>query len=146
MAAPSLTGPRNRLLNMMSDACTITRTTATPVDDAIDPLTLKPAPVSGETPTTVYTGACFVTEPTATSSDTLAQPDQSPAELGLYDVFLPHDAAMPQPGDVVTLTTVGDVAMVGLVLVVTAVTVSTLNLARVAHTQTVTPARPVHGR
>lgn len=126
----------------MGDACVITHTTATPVDDAIDPLTLKPVASSGETPTTVYTGKCFLSPSVATD----VKPEGAPVELGGYTVVLPWDAPLPSPGDTVTVTAAVDPAMVDMVLTILSTEVASLDLARVMHAQSLTALQPLHGR
>jgi hypothetical protein len=98
----SLAGPRRIIEAMMTDACTITTTTATPVDDAIDPDTLKPVPVPGETPTTFYSGPCFWTS--LYGGEDLKSPGAAPVELGDGWLFLPSTAGVPTPGAKVTMT------------------------------------------
>jgi len=127
----------------MVDTVTITHTTATPVDDAINAATGKTVPSAGETPATTYTGAAFISPTTSVA----AKPGQAPVGLDAYTLVLPFDAPEPTPGDQATVTaSAAEPALVGLILVVLSAEAHTLNLARVVSTQVLTPARPVHGR
>ncbi len=125
----------------MRDTVTVAHTTAGPVDDAIDPNTLKPVAGSGETPTTVYTGKALVVPDSAN----LVSPDGTEVERNLYRVLLPASAPLPSPGDVITLTTAVDPALTAKTLVVDSSEGSSFNAARVVHARLLTAARPVHG-
>ena len=142
--AVSLAGPRRTLEAMMTDSCTITTTSATPVDDAIDPNTLKPVPVPGETPSTLYAGRCFWTS--QFGGEDLKAPGNAPIELGDGWLFLPSTAPVPPPGAKVTITaSLNDAALVDLEAVVVSDDQSTLNIARAVRCRTFTPGRPIHG-
>lgn len=125
----------------MLDTIEISRTTATPADDAIDLTTGKPIPGAGETPTVVYLGKAFLSP----DQSRTAKPDGAPVEVGVYQLFTPWDSPLLVPGDVGKLTAAQDPAMVNLTLTVTAIEVSSLNLARVARVEVITPTRPIHG-
>lgn len=140
MVAPS-PGLKTLLERWMTDTVTITHTTSTPVDDAIDPNTLKPIPNAGETPTTVYSGRCFIVP----RGNRLTAPGSAPIEVDAYDILIPPDADLPATGDKATMGTAADPSMVDAVLTVETVERSSFSGARVIRCRDLIPARPIHG-
>jgi len=125
----------------MHDTVTMAHTTAGPIDDAIDPNTLKPVANSGETPTTIYHGKALMVPDTAAMSS----PDGTEVELNRYRVLVPATAPLPSPGDTITMNAAVDPALTGKVLVVDSAAASSFNAARVVTCRLLTAARPVHG-
>lgn len=137
----SLTTLQRGVERHMHDTVTVSHTTAGPIDDAIDPNTLKPVPNVGETPATIYTGKALIVPDTSAMSS----PDGTEVEVNRYRVLLPASAALPSPGDTITMTAAVDSALTGKVLVVDSAEASSFNAARVVTCRLLTAARPVHG-
>lgn len=125
----------------MKDLVVVAHTTAGPVDDAVDPNTLKPIANVGETPVTTYTGKALIVSDAASMSS----PDGTEVEVNRYRVLLPAAAPLPAPGDTITMTTAVDPALTAKVLVVESSDASSFNAARVVHARLLAPARPLHG-
>jgi len=119
----------------------ITHTTANPTDDAVDPNTLKPVPVAGETPTSIYSGRCLLFP----RGNRLAAPTGAPIDVDAYDLLLPLTAPNPAPGDKATILTASDSTFVNAELIVEAGERSSIEGARVVHVRDLIPSRPIHG-
>lgn len=100
---------------LMTDTCTLTRPTGQ--GGVYDPGSDTWTP---DTATAVWSGPCRIRPAAAASAEAGTQA----ATVAAFTVSLPVDAAPPQPGDLITVTTApGDPALPGTVLRVTAVPV-----------------------
>ena len=101
MATLDLTAARDAVATIMVDACTVTRDAQGTDDDTLDQNTGTLTPPVPDT-TTVYTGPCLVrpaqNQPRAVSEGGAA------ITASLYECSLPYSAAVPNPGDVLTVT------------------------------------------
>lgn len=140
MPAPS-PGLVTLLERWMTDTVTITHTTATPTDDAIDPNTLKPIPNAGETPTTIYSGKCFIVP----RGFRLTAPSAAPLEVDGYDIGIPAGSSLPAPGDKATINTAADSTLVDAVMTVESVERSSFPGARLVRCRDLVAAKPIHG-